>query len=538
MRRFTFITLFFVAALFAIYSAQFNASAKLGLFQAGNTQELELAKNISYEFIAQDLAKYGINNVSDLRASKVEVDTLSMAHTRFQQTFEGVPVFGGEAIVHLNQDGSVSSMTDNLVRNVNVNSVPSLSLEDAVSRATKLFGCGDCLTEQPQVEMVVIRRNDKDHLAYRVELTRIDGSAETSKPVYFIDAHTGKKIFGYNNLQTVAATGSGPSLYSGTVSFTTSLFNSTYYMEDIGRKIGTFDFRNGTTSVFRFTDTNNVWDTTAQRPAIDAQIGATRTFDYFKNTHGRTGINGSGGPAFYGAAENASVGLISSRIHYSTRFNNAFWDGQNMTYGDGDGTTFTALVTTDICSHELTHGITQFTANLIYQGESGALNESMSDVFGAMVERFAKGLSTKTWKIGEECFTPANGTNDALRYMDNPHLAGNSGFTADDDPDHYTERYTGTADSGGVHINSGIPNKVFHLVAAGGTNHRSTIVVTSQGTSAAERIWYRALTVYMTSSTNFAGARAATLQAATDLFGSTSAQRTAVANAWSACGVN
>ena len=154
--------------------------------------------------------------------------------------------------------------------------------------------------------------------------------------------------------------------------------------------------------------------------------------------HGRNGIDGSGGPGST-VSINGTTSLITSAVHYSTNYNNAFWNGQYMTYGDGDGTTFTPLVTLDIAGHEMTHGITERTAGLVYSGESGALNESMSDVFGAMVERSVQGESANTWKIGEQTYTP-NTAGDALRYLDNPHLASNGGFTADGDPDHYSER--------------------------------------------------------------------------------------------------
>ncbi|MEJ7862642.1 MAG: M4 family metallopeptidase, partial [Pyrinomonadaceae bacterium] len=219
-------------------------------------------------------------------------------------------------------------------------------------------------------------------------------------------------------------------------------------------------------------------------------------------------------------------------------YNNAYWNGTAMTYGDGDGTQFTPLVTLDICGHEMTHGVTERTANLTYSGESGALNESMSDVFGAMVELRARGgtITADTWKIGEQAYTPST-TGDALRYMDNPHAKSGGGYTADDDPDHYAERYTGTADNGGVHINSGIGNKAFYMAAAGGMHHRSGVTVTGIGTNPAEKIWYRALTVYMTSSTNFSGARTAMLNAATDLYGSTSTQYNTIATTWCAVGV-
>jgi hypothetical protein len=316
-------------------------------------------------------------------------------------------------------------------------------------------------------------------------------------------------------------------------------------MEDLTRKMGTFNMNNtgntttgtgGTQS--RYTGTDDIWTATNERTGVDAHYGAAKTFDYFKNVHGRNGINGSGGPGTTAAAANGSISLIASRVHFGSGYNNAFWYNNQMTYGDGDGTSFTPLVSLDIAGHEMTHGVTQFSANLTYSNESGALNESMSDVFGAMVESYARGgvVDGDTWKIGEQCYTP-NTAGDALRYMDNPHGAGNSGYTTDDDPDHYAERYTGTADSGGVHVNSGIGNKAFHLAVAGGTHHRSGVTVTGIGATDAAKIWYRAFTVYMTSGTNFAGARTAMLNSATDLFGASSAQYNTIATTWCAVGI-
>jgi thermolysin len=539
MKRFGYFTAAFITLIFAFAALQTGSSAKLKVFQKGTPEELSLAKNMSVSYLENRINEYGIKSVSELKVEGVQVDELSMAHTRVQQMVDGVPVFGSEAVVHLGSDGNVVSFTDNLLKNVQVDTTPVLNRKEAVQLAIAQFG-SDNLTSRPKAELFVLRHEGQDRLVYRVELRREDGSAETSMPVYFIDAKSGEKVWSYDNLQT--AVGTGSSLYSGTISgnaiFTTSGPSAgTYYMEDTGRRIGTFNYNNTTTSVSRFTDADNNWNATAQRAGVDAHIGASLAFDYYLNVHNRRGIDGNGGPAFYTSAI-GGVGLISSRIHYSRNYNNAFWNGQNMTYGDGDGTNFTPLTTIDICGHELTHGVTERTARLVYSGQSGALNESMSDIFGSMIERFAYGPSyAGIWKIGEQAFTPANGTSDALRYMDNPHAAGNSGFTADDDPDHFAERYTGTADNGGVHINSGIPNKVFFLLSQGGTHHRGG-TVTGIGADAAARIFYRALTVYMTSSTQFSGARTATLNAARDLFGTGSAQQNSTAAAWSVCGVN
>ncbi len=511
-----------------------NVEAEKGAF---GHNDLETVKRLSLEFLRQQATERGITgDDSSFNVTKVFVDELNMGHTRVRQTVNEIPVWGGEAIVHIKQDGSLSTITDNLLDRVSVNTQPNFSKKDALNIALKMYGGSANLTEKPTIDTWIFRAKDRDHLTYRVQMHREDGSKDTAMPVIFVDAQTGENVFQYDNLQT--ATGTGSSLYSGTVSIETYFNGSTYYMENTTRRFGTFDSRNSTSSVYRFSDTDNNWNSSTQRAAVDAHYGAQKTLDYYQNVHGRNGIDGSGGPAYYTSAD-GSTGLISSKVHYSSNYNNAFWNGSYMTYGDGDGSNFTPLVTLDICGHEMTHGVTERTANLTYSGESGALNESMSDVFGAMVERYANGgtINSDIWKIGEDAYTPSNGTSDALRYMDNPHLAGNSGYTSNDDPDHYSERYTGSADNGGVHINSGIANHAFYLATQGGTHHLSGVTVSGMGADAAERIWYRALTVYMTSSTNFSGARTATLNAASSLYGSSSSQYATTANAWCAVGV-
>jgi thermolysin len=396
------------------------------------------------------------------------------------------------------------------------------------------------VTGDPQIAMYIYRAEDRDHLVYRVEIPRIDGSANTGAPVVFIDAQTGENVYQYDNLQT----GSGSSLYSGTVPISTSSVGATFYMEDLTRKQGTFNMNNtGNTSTgtggtqSRYTDTDDIWNATTQRAGVDAHYGAAKTLDYFQSAHGRNGIDGNYGPGTTTAAANAAISLVASRVHFGASYNNAFWYQNMMTYGDGDGTTFTPLTTIDICGHEMTHGVTERTANLTYASESGALNESMSDIFGSMVELYADGgaPTTDTWKIGEDAYTPGT-AGDALRRMDNPNAVG--------DPDHYSLRLypgsctpSGANDQCGVHTNSSIQNHAFYLMAAGGTNRVSGVAVPAIGTTDTGKIFYRALSVYMTSGTNFSGARTATLSAATDLFGSASAQYTSVATGWCAVGV-
>jgi thermolysin len=516
-----------------------RAEANKAMFSTGSQDELEIAKRISLDILRDRAAQRAIGNVDDYQVRKVEIDELRMAHTRVRQTVDGIPVWEGEAIVHLDAEGRLTTITDDLKETVAVNTKANISEKQALRYAMNAYSGKARMTDSPQIEMYIYRGADRDHLVYRVETPRLDGSADTSAPVVFVDAHTGEVVDGYDNLQT----GTGSSLYSGTVNISTSLSGANYYMEDTTRRQGTFNMNNtGNTSTgtggtqSRYTDADDNWTATNARAGVDAHYGAAKTFDYYQTVHGRNGIDGNYGPGTTTAIANG-VSIVASRVHFGSGYNNAFWYQNMMSYGDGDGTTFSPLTSTDVCGHEMTHGVTERTANLTYSKESGALNESWSDIMGAMVELYADGgvVTTNTWLIGEDIYTPGT-AGDALRRMDNPNAVG--------DPDHYSLRlYQGTCtpsnanDQCGVHTNSSISNHAYYLMAAGGTNRVSGVAVTGIGGTDAAKIFYRALTVYMTASTNFAGARTATLNAATDLFGVSSAQYNTVATGWCAVGV-
>jgi Zn-dependent metalloprotease len=518
------------------------------LFTTGTPAELAQARSIGLARLRTIASRKAIDRPNDLVVSRTDVDRQAMAHTRVQQFHRGVPVFGGEAIAHLNPDGGIFAETDNLVSDLAVDTTPRLTQAAAIAIAVADYGCSTCLTAPPGADVWILRDEfGADHLAFRVQLTRLDGTSQTALPVRFVDAHSGAVVLAYDNLQT----GSGASLYSGTVTIGTS-FNDVpapghpggWYMENLVRRVGTFDIRNATGgTIFRFIDADDIWGAPAQptqQAAVDAHFGAERFLDYLQTVHGRNGIDGLGGP-LTSSAHDGSGGLISAIVHFGSGYNNAFWDPSRlrMVYGDGDGSVFSPLVSLDIAGHEMTHGVTQFTAGLTYTGESGALNESWSDVFGAMLERHVRGESADTWLIAEQAFTPGT-PGDALRYLDDPHRAPQQPppgpFTADDDPDHYSERYTGPEDRGGVHHNAGIANKAFYLLAKGGSHHLGGSM-TGIGADQAAQIWFTALTSYMTSSTNFAGARSATMLAAAALYGSDSPQEQAVSSAWCLVGV-
>lgn len=418
--------------------------------------------------------------------------------SRFAQTVDGVPVFGAEAIVH--PDGRV---TDGFLDEVDVDTTPTLSADDA-RRIARLDAPAD---------LQILRHDGVDHLTWRLR-----GRLDTpSLPVVFVDAHTGAIVWSYDNLQTASGTAS----YAGSVSIDTYKSGTKYYLEDTTRDAGTYSFGNTRTRISYVTDGDNKW--TSDPVAVQAQYNAAVVLDYFADRFGRAGIDGAGGPGEVASLTGSGM-IAASYVHYDEDYANAFWDGSAMTYGDGDGVDYGPFVALDIAGHEMTHGVTEFSAGLVYSGESGGLNESMSDVFGAMAERYADGKETSgTWGIGEEI----TWTGDAIRRLDDP---ASDGYSLD-----YYSSDAATAD---VHESSGIGNLAFYLVAEGGAHpRRGGASVTGIGADAAEQIWYRALTEYMTASTDYAGARAATLDAAAELYGSSSTEYAAVGQAWAAVGV-
>jgi Zn-dependent metalloprotease len=481
---------------------------------------------------------YGIQDVERFTTKRVFVDDLGTGHAHLQQVVDGVPVFEGEAIVHLDPDGSVGGITQDLHPHIDVDTQPALSAEQAAGTAVASWGSWDLLTDEPLTDLWVLRVADQDHLAWRVQLERIDGSAETSKPLLFVDAHDGAVLRQWDNLFTAAAEGTGSSSYDGDVSLTTWKTGDRYVLEDSAHHIGTFDLdgsqpRQGSQYASQAavpSDDDNRWTDRDDQAAINAHFAASETMAYFAEAHGRVGIDGSGGPGDHSSASGSGK-VISVYVRYGTNYTNAWWDGSRVTLGEGDGTQMGSMTCVELVGHELTHGVTQETANLTYQDESGALNETVSDIFGLMVELRVDGvISDDTWLLGEDVVTPGT-PGDAKRYMADPSRDGMS-------PDHYDDLYTGREDNGGVHSNSGISNLAFYLMAAGGDHpQRASETVVGMGPDDAADIWYRALTTYMSSRTNMAGARTATLEAAEDLFGEDSLQWLAVGDAWAAVGV-
>lgn len=459
-----------------------------------------------------------------------ETDAFGLSHLRVQQTLDGVPVMGGDTIVHADAAGVVYATSGNLVLGVNAATTPEIGAADAKQALLAYLGDAVAAGELATPTLLIVPTAAGDRLVWSSSDLVESGTAGPRQLEAMVDAHSGEVVQAYDALESSAAVGTGNTLYSGSVTLNTNSITGGFELRDTTRGgTVTVDMRNRQGGSGRiFTDSDNVWGngTNGDRATAgaDAHYGVQQTFDYYGSVHGRNGIANDGAGS-------------TNRVHYARRYNNAFWSDSCfcMTYGDGDGTTFSPLVSIDVVGHEMSHGVTSRTANLVYSGESGGLNEGTSDIFGTSVEFFSNNANDPgDYLIGEEITLRRLAPGDPdpnggkyLRNMAHPRYDGNS-------IDHYSQ-FTPSLD---VHYSSGLANNFFFLLSEGGRNDTSGLSVTGITRAKAERIWYRALTVYMTSGTTFAQARTATVQAATDLFGAAGAEVDAVRQAWTACGVN
>ena len=480
------------------------------------------------------------------------VDADGTEHVRYQRNYQGLPVIGGDFVVQ-SRNGKVGKVSQTLRSAARPSLKPVVTSDQAIVEAGSRFGSH--FQGAPSSRLVVYARGTSPVLAHEVVFKGIKADQTETEMHYFVDARSGRVLDQWDTVQTArpgpgggactgatAAVGTGKSLTAGTVVLNTTKCGSSYQLVDPTRGGGaTHNMAMKTAGMGAvFTGTTNVWGnflvSNSQTAAADAHYGVATTWDYFKNMHGRNGIANDGQGAI-------------SRVHYGRNYANASWsDGCFcMTFGDGDnGATILPLVALDIAGHEMSHGVTSRSAGLIYSGESGGLNEATSDIFGTMVEYYANNPNDPgDYVVGEELFPNNAAMNQAIRWMFKPSLDGAS-------PDCYSSSL-GSID---VHYSSGVANHFYYLLAEGavvpagfgaGTAANLTpaslvcngnTAIAGIGREAAGKIWYRALTVYMTSSTNYAAARVATVNAASDLYGAASAQTNAVKAAWSAVSVN
>ncbi len=516
-------------------SATATATATASTGERGGVAASALKALDAHPGLARDVVE------QELQVTGTMVDPDGGTHVRMKRTYKGLAVIGGDLVTHQSASSALTGVSQTLEAPLSLAASPKVRAQNAQSRAlapTKRTGVIENLRAADTApRLVVDALGAQPRLAWEVETLGRREDGTPSRLTTYVDARNGTVLRRVEGIHT--ADGQGNSLYSGQVPLSVTQSGGSFTLTDAEHgNAKTTDKKNGTDSAFctvfgfgcsngtAFSSPDNIFGngskTSRESAAVDAHYGGAVTFDYYKQVLGRNGIfgNGTGAP---------------SRVHYGSNYVNAFWDGSKMTYGDGDATSFGPLVSLDVAGHEMSHGVTENTANLTYSGESGGLNEATSDIFGTMVEFYAANSADPAdYYIGEE-FDLANG--EGFRRMDDPSRDGSS-----------LSCYTANAGNVDVHYSSGIGNHFYYLLAEGsgakvigGKQHTSPTcngsTVAGIGRDAAQQIWFRALTTYFTSGTTYAQARTGTLSAAEDLFGQSSTQYAAVAGAWSAVNV-
>ncbi|MER5825616.1 M4 family metallopeptidase [Streptomyces mirabilis] len=536
-RRVAAVALVGVSALLAAAVQSGAASAapqksSLGKINRGSlavqltpSQRAELIRdaNAAKAATAKDL---GLGAKEKLVARDVIKDADGTVHTRYERTYAGLPVLGGDLVVDTTKAGKTERVIKATRATLEVASLtPAIAASTAEKQALSVAKAdGSKKTDADRAPRKVIwAANGTPTLAYETVVGGLQDDGTPNQLHVITDAATGKKLYEYQGIET----GIGNTQYSGQVTLTTTQSGSNYTLTD-GARGGhkTYNLNRGTSGTGTlFSQTSDTWGngttSNAATAGADAHYGAAETWDFYKNTFGRSGIKNNGVGAY-------------SRVHYGNAYINAFWDDTCfcMTYGDGAGNA-DPLTALDVAGHEMSHGVTANTAGLNYSGESGGLNEATSDIFGTGVEFYANNASDPgDYLIGEKI--NINGDGTPLRYMDKPSKDGGS-----------ADNWSSSVGGLDVHYSSGVANHFFYLLSEGsgakvinGVSYNSPtadgLPVTGIGRDKALQIWYRALTTKFTSTTNYAAARTGTLAATGELYGTTSAEYTAVQNAWAA----
>lgn len=474
----------------------------------------------------------------DLKPIDRKRDDQGRTHIRFQQMKKGIPVDGAEIVVHYDQKNHIQTVHGHFQSDMDdqsVNSQPTISKETAIKQAKKAVSAPESLNKAPTADLVLYTFQGKNDLTYKINLNFF-GKKPGNWFVY-VDADSGEVVDKYNAImhadKLAPATAAGVGVKGDRSQLhvshqkTSGQNGSTFFLKDLSHPsiegILTYDFENKWRSPsdqlpgMLFSDQDASWKDTYQAPAVDAHYNSEVVYNYFLKEHGRNSIDGKGMPIVYS-------------VHYGENYNNAFWNGQQMTYGDGDGKFFIPLSAgLDVAAHEMTHGVTDHSADLQYRFQSGALNEAFSDIFGALIDE-------EDWEIGEEIMAPdaiASGRmslrslEDPGKYKVNkeywPYGDGSGTY-----PSHMDQYYDLPLelDNGGVHINSSI------------INHAAYLIGEEIGKEKLGKIYYRALTTYLTPLSDFVDARYAVVQSAADLYGKSSQEQKAVQTGFDAVGIH
>ncbi|MFB6706992.1 M4 family metallopeptidase [Streptomyces sp. NPDC056333] len=506
-------------------AARVNHGALAKQLSPSQRAELIREANASKAATAKEL---GLGSQEKLVVRDVVQDNDGTTHTRYERTFDGLPVLGGDLVVQESKAGETESVTKaSKASSAQLKAVGTAAdvapgkAESQALGAAKAAGSKKTVADRAPRKVVWMAQG-KPQLAYETVVGGLQDDGTPNELHVITDASTGAKLYEWQAIET----GTGNTQYSGQVTLGTA---PSYTLTDTTRgNHKTYNLNHGTSGTGTlFSGSDDIWGngnpTNVETAAADAHYGAAETWDYYKNVQGRTGIRGDGVGAY-------------SRVHYGNNYVNAFWDDSCfcMTYGDGSGNS-APLTSLDVAAHEMTHGVTSATAGLVYSGESGGLNEATSDIMAAAVEFYSNNATdVGDYLVGEKI--DINGDGTPLRYMDKPSKDGAS----------KDAWYSGI---GGVdvHYSSGPANHFFYLLSEGsgaktinGVSYNSPtsdgLPVTGIGRDKAALIWFKALTTKFSSTTNYAAARTGTLAAAGELYGTTSAEYKAVADAWA--GVN
>lgn len=452
------------------------------------------------------------------------IDPRGTTHLRFKQTIDGVEVVGGELAMHISEEGELRSLDAHLVPTheppVVKATISSVHAEDNARERVRALFNEDAVIRVASNEFVLLEAEGTLAPTFRV-LVDVSSSRPASMQID-VNAATGDIVGVLDILQTV--TGSGVGALGDKRELSVLQSGTSFQMIDRSRgsEIDTYSANQGTSVPGKLISSTakDSWDATAPvgaGAAVDAHFFAGVVYDYYKARHARKGIDGNDGA------------MISS-VHFGVQYDNAFWSptARQMGYGDGGMDLRPLPSALDVVAHEFTHGVTQASAKLTYQNESGALNEAVSDIFAAFIEHSFEPDETKNFLVGEVI-----GKNGPLRDMAHP----GSPTLQYPQPSHMSEYVVTQQDNGGIHINSSIPNNAMVLMTVGGVNDVSKIAVPrGLGWEKAEKLWYHALTNYFMASDDFVAAANQTIEAATDL-GFAESDRNVVECAWISVGV-
>ena len=493
------------------------------VFLSGKLATKQVAgEKAATKFLEKNKTLFGIDSTeNNLKVAEVKKDKSGDTYVKYVQVIKGIKVHGSLINVHFDKNGVIVSVNGKFEKNniVTTGGNKTISENEAVEIAKKQYNYIS-LRNTPKAEKLIITKDNKNYEVFKVNISYTEPTIGNYD--VFVDVNSGKIIQSESNIRLSGpTTGSGIDVFGHSKKLNLYLNGTSYEMKDLTKSatssIVTNTLNHRTAIGALVSNTTNFFGTEDYKASVSAHYNAGKVIDFYKNLFNRNSLDDNGMP-------------IKSYTHYGNNFNNAFWDGYEMVYGDGDGKEFTYLSgDLDLVGHEMTHGVIENTADLQYHNQSGALNESIADVFGVLISTYDKynvaaGGSWKfnaaDWVVGDDIYTPSI-SGDALRSLSNPTL-----YNQPDNMSNY-EYYPDTeaGDYGGVHTNSSIPSKAAYLMAK------------NIGMEKTARIYYKALVYYMGSDTDFEDAKNCLVQAATDLYGGSSAEVTAANYAFYSVGV-